>query len=280
MSSKPVEPQLGAKSFSCPHCGAYAQQYFLRAFARGYEQGKSPEVLRIDERMAKVKISLELDQDQDEARKRKGQLQFLERLEKHALTYAETGQYGEECHWEMANLALSMCFSCKGFAIWVEDKLIYPVRNATITAHEDMPDAIRSDFDEAASIVDKSPRGAAALLRLCIQKLMPILKEKGKNLNEDIASLVRKGLELDIQRALDIVRVTGNHVVHPGQIDLEDNKATAITLFELVNLIIERRIATPQRIEAMFRNLPPGALDQIESRDAPPPSDADENDSK
>jgi hypothetical protein len=114
MSSKPVEPQLGAESFSCPHCGAFAHQFFHRAFVKVYEPGKSPEVLRIDERIAKVKISLELDQD--EAEKRKGQLQFLERLEKHALTYAETGQYGEECHREMVNLALSMCFSCKGFA--------------------------------------------------------------------------------------------------------------------------------------------------------------------
>jgi hypothetical protein len=107
------------------------------------------------------------------------------------------------------------------------------------------------------------------LLRLCVQKLMPILGEKGKNINEDIASLVQQGLEVEIQQALDIVRVTGNHVVHPGQIDLNDNKATAIALFELINLIVERRIATPRRIETMFKTLPPTALEQIEKRDAP-----------
>ena len=103
---------------------------------------------------------------------------------------------------------------------------------------------------------------------LAIQKLMPELGEKGKDLNENIASLVKKGLETDIQRALDIVRVIGNHAVHPGQIDLNDNKAIAAALFGLVNLIVERRIATPNRIKALFDDLPPGARQQIEKRDA------------
>jgi hypothetical protein len=268
MSSKPVEPQLGAASFSCPHCGAYAQQYFLRVFAKGYDQGKVPSVLRYDQGLYDAMKSTE---DEDE---KLTTLRFLERLKKHMLTHSQSGRV--DCHWEMVNLAFSMCFSCGGFAIWVEDKLIYPVRSSTITAHEEMPGDIREDFDEAASIVDKSPRGAAALLRLCIQKLMPVLGEKGENLNDDIASLVRKGLEAQIQQALDVVRVTGNHAVHPGQIDLKDNKAIAITLFELVNLIVERRIAIPQRIDSMFKGLPDAALGQIEKRDAPKQNDVEE----
>jgi hypothetical protein len=78
---------------------------------------------------------------------------------------------------------------------------------------------------------------------------------------------VRKGLETEIQQALDIVRVTGNNAVHPGQIELKDNKAIAMTLFELVNLIVERHIATPNRIKSMFEKLPPRALRSIEERD-------------
>ncbi|MEJ2900556.1 hypothetical protein [Acinetobacter sp. NS-4] len=45
-----------------------------------------------------------------------------------------------------------------------------------------MPDSLKNDFEEAVSIVNKSPRGAAALLRLVVQKLMIEINEKGSEL--------------------------------------------------------------------------------------------------
>jgi hypothetical protein len=135
--------------------------------------------------------------------------------------------------------------------------------------HEDIPASIREDFDEAASVIDLSPRSAAALLRLCIQKLMVELKQKGENLSEDIGGLVAQGLDPGVQKALDIVRVIGNNAVHPGQIDLKDDKPTAMSLFQLLNVIIERCISIPKKIEAMYAGLPPGALEGIKKRDEP-----------
>ena len=197
-------------------------------------------------------------------------LEFAGRLAKNVLTFRSIGQYGEDCKFEMANFFLSCCFACDGFTVWLEDKIIYPVKETSIIAHEDLPEAIRLDFEEAASIVNKSPRGAAALLRLCIQKLMPTLGEKGENINDDIASLVKRGLDVDIQRALDVVRVIGNSAVHPGTIDLKDDKATAVRLFELVNIIVERQIATPKRIAALFDGLPQSSKTAIKKRDGKP----------
>jgi uncharacterized protein DUF4145 len=169
---------------------------------------------------------------------------------------------------ELANLYLSRCYSCKGFAAWIKDKLFYPFPKATsVSSHEEMPGDVREIFEEAASIVDLSARGAAALLRLAIQILMPHLGEHGKDLNKYIGSLVKKGLEVEIQQALDVVRVIGNNAVHPGVIDLKDDKATALKLFELVNIIVERRIATPKRIAALFGDLPPTSLEAIAERD-------------
>ena len=80
-----------------------------------------------------------------------------------------------------------------------------------------MPEDVRADFLEAASIVDASARGAAALLRLCIQKIVMALGGRGNNLNEDIGNLVEQRLiPQSIQQALDVVRVVGNNAVHPG----------------------------------------------------------------
>ena len=51
--------------------------------------------------------------------------------------------------------------------------------------------------------------------------------QKGENLNADVAKLVKKGLPVDVQQALDAVRVIGNEALHPGQMDLRDDRPTA-----------------------------------------------------
>jgi Domain of unknown function (DUF4145) len=131
----------------------------------------------------------------------------------------------------------------------------------------DLPESVRRDYDEASTILDLSPRGAAALLRLGIQVLCRHLGEKGKNINDDIASLVRKGLDERVQQSLDVVRVVGNNAVHPGQVDLRDDRATAERLFGLVNLIAEIMISRPKHVKEMYESLPEDARKAIEKRD-------------
>ena len=70
---------------------------------------------------------------------------------------------------------------------------------------------------------------------------------------------------------MDVLRVIGNNAVHPGQIDLKDDKAVAMKLFQLLNLIVERRISVPKQIDELFEGLPPGAKDAIERRDGKTP---------
>jgi hypothetical protein len=264
MSSKPVEPQLGAESFSCPHCGAYAQQYFFKVFVKSYDKGKVPSVLVFDKGLYKGFKGTD-DKNEDER-----WLTFLERFEKHSVTYW-LDAYGQHVNWELNNVFVSMCHSCDGFAVWVEDRIVYPIKNSAIMAHEEMPAPIRRDFEEAASIVDNSPRGAAALLRLCIEKIVIELGGKGDNLNNDIGELVRKGvIDTRIQQALDLVRFVGNNAVHPGQIDLKDDKPTAMKLFNLINVIVESTISAPKHVREMYETLLPEASKaQIEKRDAP-----------
>lgn len=132
----------------------------------------------------------------------------------------------------------------------------------------DLPDDIKRDYEEARQILASSPRGSAALLRLAIQKLCVHLEEKGENINEDIGALVAKGLPTMVQQALDLVRVIGNNAVHPGQIDLNDDKKVADKLFPLVNVIAEVMISQPNQIKTLYESvLPESQREAIEQRD-------------
>ena len=132
----------------------------------------------------------------------------------------------------------------------------------------DLPDDIKADYEEARSIVGRSPRGSSALLRLCIQNLCIHLGLPGEKLNADIAELVTRGLPIKVQQALDIVRVVGNESVHPGQMDLRDDSKTAVMLFELINLIVDKLISESKRIESLFASLPESNRKAIEQRDS------------
>ena len=104
-------------------------------------------------------------------------------------------------------------------------------------------------------------------MRLAIQKLCKELGRPGKDINKDIKALVENGLNPLVQKALDAVRVIGNNAVHPGQIDLRDDRATAESLFGLINLITEKMISEPKRVNEVYASLPEGALKAIEDRD-------------
>lgn len=149
-----------------------------------------------------------------------------------------------------------------------KEQVVYPISSTAPMPITDMPEEIKDDYMEARAVVDLSPRAAAALLRLAVQKLMPLLGAKGKNINDDIAYLVSKGLSVEIQQALDVLRVIGNESVHPGEINLNDDRETAIALFELLNLIVERMITQPKKIEALYDKLPTSKKKGISQRDS------------
>jgi hypothetical protein len=137
----------------------------------------------------------------------------------------------------------------------------------------EMPTDVREDYEEARAIIGQSPRGACALLRLAVQKLCKDLGESGENINADIAALVQKGLDVEVQEALDTLRVIGNNAVHPGEMDLKDDIETASALFSLLNFIVDDQIAQPRKRKAIFERLPPGAREAIHKRDGKRPPD-------
>lgn len=163
----------------------------------------------------------------------------------------------------------SLCAHCEAWTFWYRGKMVVPSEAPVEPAHPDLPEDCRVDYTEARDIFSRSPRAAAALLRLCIQKLLPHLGEVGKNINEDIKALVSKGLPPLIQKALDYCRVVGNNAVHPGELDLNDTPEIASKLFQMINFIVEDRITRPKEVEALYQELPVDARTAIDKRDRP-----------
>ena len=173
------------------------------------------------------------------------------------------------------------CTICKKDMLWVRqfhvvnetprhtDVMVYPSVFTTPAPNEDLSEDVRADYEEARSVFNASPRSAAALLRLAIQKLCKELGEPGKNINDDIASLVQKGMSPLIQQAMDTVRIAGNESVHPGELDLNDNQEVALGLFELVNIIAMDRLTTPRMVREMYELMPEAKRQAVEQRDAP-----------
>lgn len=163
-------------------------------------------------------------------------------------------------------IRIAFCDHCQQYSLWHLETMVYPDRGMSPPPNPDMPDLVQRYYSEAASIANKSPRAAAGLLRLAIQVLCQELGGAGKNINEDIGTLVQRGLPTAVQQSLDIVRVTGNSAVHPGQIDTDDAQVVG-ALFSLLNVIVEYMVSLPNRIGSLYNALPAAALEQIKKRD-------------
>ena len=159
------------------------------------------------------------------------------------------------------------CSFCSEISIWFKGKMVFPLSGNVELPNSDLPADVMIDYNEAKDIVNISPKGSAALLRLALQKLMGHIGEDGKVLNDDIKNLVERGLPEEIQKSLDIIRVTGNKAVHPGLIDFTDMPETAMALFKLINVICDYFITQPKKIAEVFENLPDKDKESIKKRD-------------
>lgn len=257
---KYVTPSVKETSFNCPHCGALAKQFWYNLHVDLKKKNELPPIID-----ARNKYEYNFDYLEDD--------KIRERLTKWADNLAKKSPFihrserSENCIHALYNVNISSCYNCDNLSVWIYDKLVYPTIGEAPAANPDMPAEIRSDYEEASTILDYSPRGAAALIRLAIQKLCKELGQPGRNINEDIGALVKAGLDPRVQQALDAVRVIGNSAVHPGQIDLQDDRATAETLFKLLNLIVDKTISEPKHISEVYSSLPHSALKAIERRD-------------
>jgi Domain of unknown function (DUF4145) len=254
-------PLISSTAFACPHCGAFAAQKWYQTHVQEYpDDNRVPNIP--DREFVKM-----VESDQEMHPDAKADYLAWSQKMQMGLPYREREQptYLNE---RVQNLSLSECFTCNKIAVWVHDNYVFPPAKKGPPPNVGMPENVRKVFEEARSILGDSPRGAAALLRLCVQLLCAELGEKGKNIDADIASLVGKGLSVLVQQSLDVVRVIGNESIHPGVIDLNDDRPTAEALFVLVNSITEQMITHPRAVSELYSKLPEGKRKAIEERNA------------
>ncbi|MGF6727558.1 hypothetical protein P3T43_006950 [Paraburkholderia sp. GAS41] len=257
-----IEPSICETAFNCPHCGAFTTQTWFHSFVqRVTNEDRVPSIPD-----ATVLENVQVDPDISDETRINLASYFEKVLSRRAfLEPLKTSAY---CDLQLENVHISKCFNCHELAIWLHREMLHPSNGPSVLPNGDLNDDIKRDFNEARSILNLSPRGAAALLRLAVQKLCVQLGETGRNIDTDIASLVKKGLNPKVQQALDIVRVIGNECVHPGELDMRDDAETATQLLLLLNLVAEQMITLPREINALYGKLPQGKRDAITARDA------------
>lgn len=276
MNTAYTPPALGKAAFSCPYCHAFAHQ---RWFKVGMAQDLIFETL--EEWITHNKKALE-------SRIKKYPSDKLELLEafkeweenqnehfssgKIALQWGDSPWRYKGLHFsELTTTWASQCFSCNAVALWLGNSLIHPRICTAPPASPDLPEDIRVDVEEARKVLNDSPRASAALLRLALEKLCNQLTGKPElKLDKKIGLLVKDGLPERTQQAMDAIRVISNNAVHPGQIDFNDNRETALALFSLVEIIVHNTWTKNKIVEKAYALLPESTKNAIARRDKTP----------
>jgi hypothetical protein len=257
-------PTLWRNTFTCPHCKGFAQQIWLRFGAEGL---RGPPVSAAPDAVAEALAQVQSNRS-DEAKATRAVLKA--QLAALGLTAPAISSDAKIVRTMpvVEGVYGTKCIACEQVSLWVGTRVIFPDWSASVPEpNPDLSTVVKADYQEAAKVVSVSPRSAAALLRLAIQKTCQELLGRSGDVNEMIGELVKRGLNPMIQQALDVVRVVGNEAVHPGTIDLRDNEAVAVQLFTLVNLIAEAMISVPKHVADMYAALPASKLAGIERRD-------------
>lgn len=250
-----TQPTIKDSSFNCPHCHAKAHQDWYDSYVNKL---KSIPPIYTKKLYAEQIAAMPNPHGEENYL-----LEILLKSSNGELVLIDS--YGTTINYKLENLSISECYSCEKISLWVHDKMVWPARSEAEIANPDMPDDIKKDYEEARSIVNLSPRAAAALLRLCVEKLC---KDVPKNtLDNKIGYLVEQGLSVSVQKALDAVRVIGNESVHPGEIDLNDDNDTAYALFKIVNIIVSKLISEEKQIDEIFSKIPDSKKEGIHKRD-------------
>ena len=162
-------PEYGSKKYQCPHCNTVATQEWFTA-----NNASTTATGILSHLYLNYRSSID-DYTQERI------VRFLQEIDNNF----------KRSFYKFVpdGFAVATCSSCDGFTLWVNKEIVYPKKTTLPPPNADLNDDIKSLYIEASKILIDSPKGATALLRLALQKLLEQVGKSGKNINSDIKVL-------------------------------------------------------------------------------------------
>jgi len=163
--------------------------------------------------------------------------------------------------WDERWLAILKCTTCDKPSVyrdeWDEERkkwvsgLAYPI---PMMAPKEIPAEIRETFDEAISVLQRSPSLAAVGIRKCLEGICDDQNAQGHTLARRIKHLGSNGIiPKTLTEMMDTSRVLGNIGAHFGTSSVTDSDVRVLVEFTLA--IFEYIYVAPARIEAVRKSL-------------------------
>jgi hypothetical protein len=254
---KHVAPSIDQLSFDCPHCQALARQFWFSVHADPLKADEKPS-RQTSETLTALKV------DDGDERERDRKLRWAERT--------ASGRPLLEVHREfrsrnVQNVSISYCFSCNEIGLWVGDQLVWPVVVASPELKKlEILAELSGDKGTMIEPLNASPRGAAALLHLAVEKLCLELGVGTYEPRPALAPAIQEEVDARVQNVLDAVKIIQDSSPPIEQNGLRDDRATADALPGFVNLICEKLIIEPRHLRALYTKVREGAQHNMDQR--------------
>ena len=245
-------PEIEKASFICPYtdCRTLANQTWHNTFVQklDYVPAVITSAQTLEAYISNLLSSTNLEPSKEKEFREKLEKMFNpfrikrgneERINAHATVY----------------LKLTECFSCRRFAVWVGDKLVFPETTSRVINLENCPSTVIELVEEALSVEMNSPRAACTLLRVALERLLIEVDIGSGNLYKRLAALNLNETET-LFKLCEFVRVSGNESAHAGELDLKNNRETVDTLFKCIERINERFISDLALANQVYDKIP------------------------
>ncbi len=142
---------------------------------------------------------------------------------------------------------------------YIGDKVVWICPDSQANQYPDyIPIAIRDDYEEACSIVSKSPKAAATLARRCLQGIIRDFWGISKNRLIDEINELKGKIPAAQWTAINAVRSIGNIGAHMEKdvsliVDVEQEEAVA--LIKLLELLMEKWYISRHDEEQLYNEI-------------------------